>query len=383
MNKKKSIDLLGSTGSIGIQTLSVLKERSSLSINSLSAGKNIKLLLRQVREFNPKTICVSDKKDELLLKKNPLLRKLNIYSGQDGLRAIGKDKRSSILVSATSGTSTLLPTIDALKLGKRVCVASKEIFLLYGKQIMDLAKKHKGEIIPIDSEHSGLFQILRNESSESINKVYITASGGPFYGKKPKELKSVTPDEALKHPTWNMGKKISIDSATMMNKAIEIIEASIIFNLPSEKIVPIINKESHIHAIVEFVDGNVAFSGSLNDMKIPISYSLSYPSRMRISSINPKVDRNIDLIKVNEKSYKAFVLARKAMRIGGSLPTVMNAANTVAVEEFLSGNIRFLDIYKIIEKTMSNHNTKKDYSLKQILHINGIAQEYAYNIIKK
>jgi len=383
MNKKKSIDLLGSTGSIGIQTLSVLKERSSLSINSLSAGKNIKLLLRQVREFNPKTICVSDKKDELLLKKNPLLRKLNIYSGQDGLRAIGKDKRSSILVSATSGTSTLLPTIDALKLGKRVCVASKEIFLLYGKQIMDLAKKHKGEIIPIDSEHSGLFQILRNESSESINKVYITASGGPFYGKKPKELKSVTPDEALKHPTWNMGKKISIDSATMMNKAIEIIEASIIFNLPSEKIVPIINKESHIHAIVEFVDGNVAFSGSLNDMKIPISYSLSYPSRMRISSINPKVDRNIDLIKVNEKSYKPFVLARKAMRIGGSLPTVMNAANTVAVEQFLSGNIRFLDIYKIIEKTMSNHNTKKDYSLKQILHINGIAQEYAYNIIKK
>ena len=383
MNKKKSIDLLGSTGSIGIQTLSVLKERSSLSINSLSAGKNIRLLLRQVREFNPQTICVSDKKDELLLKKNPLLRKLNIYSGQDGLKAIGKDKRSSILVSATSGTSTLLPTIDALKLGKRVCVASKEIFLLYGKQIMNLAKKHKGEIVPIDSEHSGLFQILRNESSENINKVYITASGGPFYGKKPKELKSVTPDEALKHPTWNMGKKISIDSATMMNKAIEIIEASIIFNLPSEKIVPIINKKSHIHAIVEFVDGNVAFSGSLNDMKIPISYSLSYPSRTRISSINPKVDRNIDLIEVNENSYKAFILARKAMRIGGSLPTVMNAANTVAVEQFLSGNIGFLDIYKIIEKTMSNHNTKKNYSLKQILHINEIAQEYAYNIIKK
>ncbi|MFL2630545.1 MAG: 1-deoxy-D-xylulose-5-phosphate reductoisomerase [Thermodesulfobacteriota bacterium] len=383
MNKKKSIDLLGSTGSIGIQTLSVLKERSFLSINSLSAGKNIRLLLRQVREFNPQTICVSDKKDELLLKKNPLLRKLNIYSGQEGLKAIGKNKRSSILVSATSGTSTLLPTIDALKLGKRVCVASKEIFLLYGKQIMNLAKKHKGEIVPIDSEHSGLFQILRNESIENINKVYITASGGPFYGKKPKELKSVTPDEALKHPTWNMGKKISIDSATMMNKAIEIIEASIIFNLPSEKIVPIINKKSHIHAIVEFVDGNVAFSGSLNDMKIPISYSLSYPSRTRISSINPKVDRNIDLIEVNENSYKAFILARKAMRIGGSLPTVMNAANTVAVEQFLSGNIEFLDIYKIIEKTMSNHNTKKNYSLKQILHINEIAQEYAYNIIKK
>ena len=278
----KKIHILGSTGSIGKQTLSVInKNKDKYRVYSLAAGKSIKLLLNQVSKFKPQIICTMNKKDAILLKKNPFIKKMKILHGDEGLKEIGQSNKADILVSATSGVNSLIPTIEFLKLGKRVCVASKEIFLLFGEKINDTAKKYSGEIIPIDSEHSGLFQLIKNENINNIKKLYLTASGGPFFGRKMKELLNVTPKEALNHPTWSMGRKISIDSATMMNKAIEIIEASIMFNIPHNKILPIINKKSHIHSIVEFIDGNIMFSGSENDMKIPIGYSLSYPSRLK------------------------------------------------------------------------------------------------------
>ena len=385
MNKRRRcVAILGSTGSIGTQTLSVIKEQEGrFKVKSLSAGKNIPLLLKQISEFGPNFVCVQNKKDEIALKKNPLLRRIKIHSGEKGLKQIGEDPKNDILVASTSGINSLTPTIESLKRGKRVCIASKEIYLLFGREISRISKKFSGEIIPIDSEHSALFQLIRNEPKENIRKLYITASGGPFFNKKNSELKNVQPKDALKHPTWNMGKKISIDSATMMNKAIEIIEASIMFDLPGKIVSPVINLESHIHAVVEFVDGNYMISGSHNDMRIPISYSLNYPFRYTNNSFRFKPSKTIELIPIKEKDYKAIQLARKAIRIGGSMPTVMNAANSVAVGEFLNNKIKFLDILKIIEKTMEKHSPKFKYSLKEILKINVVASKDAFDIVNK
>ncbi len=385
MNKRRRyVAILGSTGSIGTQTLSVIKEQEGrFKVKSLSAGKNIPLLLKQISEFGPNFVCVQNKKDEIALKKNPLLRRIKIHSGEKGLKQIGEDPKNDILVASTSGINSLTPTIESLKRGKRVCIASKEIYLLFGREISRISKKFSGEIIPIDSEHSALFQLIKNEPKENIRKLYITASGGPFFNKKNSELKNVQPKDALKHPTWNMGKKISIDSATMMNKAIEIIEASIMFDLPGKIVSPVINLESHIHAVVEFVDGNYMISGSHNDMRIPISYSLNYPFRYTNNSFRFKPSKTIELIPIKEKDYKAIQLARKAIRIGGSMPTVMNAANSVAVGEFLNNKIKFLDILKIIEKTMEKHSPKFKYSLKEILKINVVASKDAFDIVNK
>ena len=213
MSKRDSVSILGSTGSIGKQTLSVIKEqKDKFKIESLAAGKNISLLLKQISEFKPTMVSVDSTKDQNLLKKNPLLKRIVVLSGEKGLRSIAKSKNIKSLVVATSGVNALVPTIDSLKLGKRVCIASKEVFLLYGKQIMKIAKNNNAEIIPIDSEHSALFQLIGNEPKENIRRLYITASGGPFFNKKRKDLKNVQPKDALKHPTWNMGEKISIDS---------------------------------------------------------------------------------------------------------------------------------------------------------------------------
>jgi len=310
MNKKNFVSILGSTGSIGKQTLSIIKEQSDkFKVESLAAGKNISLLLKQVSEFKPQNISIESKKDKLLLEKNPLLKKIKIFNGDEGLKKIANSKTIKSLVVATAGVNGLIPTIDCLKQGKRVCIASKEVFLLYGKQIMKIASKNNAEIIPIDSEHSALFQLIANEPTENIRRLYITASGGPFFNKKRKELENVKPRDALKHPTWNMGKKISIDSATMMNKAIEIIEASIMFDINHKMITPIVNLDSNIHAIAEFIDGTYSISGSYNDMRIPISYSLNYPLRQNKKKYKFKIQKKIELIPIKEQDYEAIRIA--------------------------------------------------------------------------
>ena len=380
----KKVSILGSTGSIGKQTLSVIaKNKEKFNVHSLSGGENINLLLKQSANFKPKIISVLKEDDALKLKKNPLLRKIKILNGDIGLKEISLSKEADILVSATSGVSSLIPTLEFLKLGKRVCVASKEIFLLLGNKITEVANKYSGEVIPIDSEHSGLFQLIKNEDVSNIKRVFLTASGGPFFGKKKEELRDVTPKEALNHPTWSMGNKISIDSATMMNKAIEIIEASIMFNIPHQIIHPIVNRKSHIHSIVEFIDGNIVFSGSYNDMRIPIGYALNFPNRLSSTKYKFHPGETMNLIKINEKTYKAFNLARKALDIGESMPAVMNAANTVAVEAFLKNRIKFTDILKIVDRTMKKHKPIRKINLKNIMNINEIASKDAYNIINK
>jgi len=380
----KKIHILGSTGSIGRQALSVIDENKNIfKVYSLASGRNIKLLLDQLSKFKPKIVSTLREQDAILLKKNPLLRKIRILHGQEGLDEIGRTSNADILISATSGVNSLNPTLEFLKMGKRVCIASKEIFLLFGRKITETAEKFSGEIIPIDSEHSGLFQLINKENIGDIRRIYLTASGGPFFGKKKKELLNVTPKQALNHPTWSMGDKISIDSATMMNKAIEIIEASIMFNIPHHKILPIINKKSHIHSIVELVDGNIMLSGSENDMKIPIAYSLSYPKRISLPKSKNLANNNIELIKINEKSYKAFTLARQALNLGGSMPAVMNAANNVAVESFLANKIKFTDILRLVEKVMARHKPVKRFNLKEIIDINEKASKDAYNIINQ
>ena len=381
MNKKNFVSILGSTGSIGKQTLSIIKEQSDkFKVESLAAGKNISLLLKQVSEFKPQNISIESKKDKLLLEKNPLLKKIKIFNGDEGLKKIANSKTIKSLVVATAGVNGLIPTIDCLKQGKRVCIASKEVFLLYGKQIMKIASKNNAEIIPIDSEHSALFQLIANEPTENIRRLYITASGGPFFNKKRKELENVKPRDALKHPTWNMGKKISIDSATMMNKAIEIIEASIMFDINHKMITPIVNLDSNIHAIAEFIDGTYSISGSYNDMRIPISYSLNYPLRQNKKEYKFKIQKKIELIPIKEQDYEAIRIARRAIEIGGTMPAIMNAANSTAVNQFLNNKIEFLDIYRVIKKTMKNNIPKHNASLKEVIKINKVASEDAFRI---
>ena len=277
---------------------------------------------------------------------------------------------NDILVASSSGINSIDTVIAALKKKKKICVASKEIFLLYGKEIMKISKKFNNKIIPIDSEHSGVFQLLESNRAEDVKKVYITASGGPFYGRKIKDLSKIKKEDALNHPTWKMGDKITIDSATLMNKGIEIIEAATIFNIPSDKICPIIDKKSKIHSIVEFIDGNYLFCASINDMRIPISYALNYPDKINFKS---KRTRNfletLSLSEINEEDHKAFRLVRYALKKGGSAIAVLNAANNIAVNEFLEDRIKFMDILNVVEKVIKNHTPIYNYKLNKILDI--------------
>lgn len=365
----KNISILGSTGSIGNQTLEVCEELG-IKIKSLSANKNITLLENQIRKYKPEIACVFDKTSAKTLKANVKDTNTKIVSGVDGLCEAATVKSSDVVLTAVSGMIGLQPTLEAIKAKKTIALANKETLVAGGNLVMQKAQENGVKILPVDSEHSAIFQCLEGcKDKNFLNKLILTASGGPFFGKNKKELQGVTVENALDHPNWSMGAKITIDSATMMNKGFEIIEACHLFNIPENKIDVIVHRESIIHSMVEYIDGSVIAQLGVPTMKTPIQYALTYPKR--IISENPKLDltkiKNLSFFEPDTNVFEAIEICRKAIRIGGSAPLIVNAANEVSVDLFLKNKIKFLEIIELVKLAVKNFKSQKLLSVEQIL----------------
>jgi len=374
----KKILVLGSTGSIGLNTLEIVRSfPDQFEIAGLTSNDNISLLKRQIEEFHPETVVVVNKTKAAELK-TMIGSKCKVLAEEEGLLEITRRGNYDILVSALVGFAGLAPTIEAIKQKKKIALANKETLVTAGEIIIQLCKEYDAELIPIDSEHSAIFQSLIGEKKETINKLILTASGGPFLNKAKSELEHVTIAEALKHPNWKMGNKITIDSATMMNKGLEIIEAFWLFGLPKEKIEVIIHPQSIIHSMVEFVDGSIKAQMSLPDMKLPILYALTFPERLHFSSIQT------DFAQINKLTFFApdfdkfscLKIAYDAIEEGGTAPCILNAANEVAVEKFLSGKIRFTGIPELITDALEKIACFKKADLDSVFESDLKTREY-------
>ncbi|MFV0363917.1 MAG: 1-deoxy-D-xylulose-5-phosphate reductoisomerase [Suipraeoptans sp.] len=365
------IAILGSTGSIGTQTLEVVRNFDDISVSSMCAGSNIDLLEEQIREFKPEIAAVGDEDKAAELKVRVQDTTTKVLSGMEGIIEAVTIESASVVVTAIVGMIGIRPTIEAIKAGKNIALANKETLVTAGHLIMPLAKEYGVNILPVDSEHSAIFQALRGNESKNISKIWLTASGGPFRGMKEEELLYVKPEDALKHPNWVMGKKITIDSATMVNKGLEVIEAKWLFGVDIDDVDIIIQPKSIIHSMIEYVDGSVMAQLGTPDMKLPIQYALFYPERRTMGG-----DR-LDFEKIKEikfdvpdkDTFYGVKLAYIAGRRGGSMPTVFNAANEMAVSQFLDNSIRFLEIYQIIEDCMTHHKVVENPTLDEILEI--------------
>jgi len=365
----KRIILLGSSGSIGESTCKVARALpEKMKIVGLAVGKSTDRLLEQAQEFGVKALAVSDAQAAENVK-NRLPSGAKFYSGPDGLTRMVEDTQADMVLVAIVGTAGLAPALAALQSGKDLAVASKEILVLAGSAVMAEAKKRGKQILPVDSEHNAIFQCLQGANGKEVRKVILTASGGPFRQSSSQEMEKVTVAQALKHPTWSMGKKITIDSATMFNKGLEMIEAHWLFGLPMSRVDVVVHPQSIVHSMVEFIDGSVLAQLSVTDMCFPIQYAVTYPERMP-SGLPP-----LDLAKLgslsfeapDEKRFPALRLAREAGEAGGTLPGVFNAANEVAVEAFLEGRISFPRIWGMVESVMQEHRTEKNPNLDSIV----------------
>ncbi|HOK08255.1 MAG TPA: 1-deoxy-D-xylulose-5-phosphate reductoisomerase [Candidatus Hydrogenedens sp.] len=368
INTIKKITLLGSTGSIGQNALDVIRSfKDSFSVVGLAAHSNIELLKKQINEFKPKYVAVYDVTFANKLKKE--FKDLTIFVGKEGLKEITSIK-VDIILSAIVGAVGLEPLLAGIAHCNTVAIANKEPLVMAGGIIVDKAKKESVELIPVDSEHSAIFQCLLGQKPETIEKIYLTASGGPFYKSTFTELDSVTPDDAIKHPTWNMGKKISVDSATLMNKGLEIIEAMWLFHLDVEKIDVVIHPQSIIHGLVEFTDGNILAHLGPTDMKLPILFSFTYPERAKkhIKRLNLFELSHLSFDVPDTKKFPCLDLARTSAKQGGVIPAVLNAANEVAVHAFCNKKITFKQIPLVIEKTLNRmSHQNRPYTLESIL----------------
>ena len=365
----KKIAILGSTGSIGTQTLDVVRANGDIQVLGLSAGKNIAMLEDQVREFSPKLVAVWDEAlaRELAVKIQDTDTK--VVSGMDGLLELAVLEGVEILVTAIVGMIGIRPTMEAIKAGKDIALANKETLVTAGHLIMDLAKEHGVRILPVDSEHSAIYQCLRGEEYRTIDKLLITASGGPFRGRTTAELENVTVEDALKHPNWAMGQKITIDSATLVNKGLEVMEAKWLFDVDIDCIQVVVQPKSIIHSMVQFNDGAVMAQLGTPDMKLPIQYALYYPERRYLAGnrLDFSTLKSIAFEEPDMDTFLGLSMAMEASRIGGSMPTVFNAANEKAVALFLKKQIQFLDIYRIIRDSMDAHEVIPSPGLEQIL----------------
>lgn len=367
----KKISVLGSTGSIGTQTLEVVRQnQDKLVVTAMSAGRNVDLFEKQVREFKPAIACMGDEEAAADLKQRIAdLSGIRVLAGMDGMLEMASDPGSEIMVTAIVGMIGIRPTIAAIESGKDIALANKETLVCAGHIIMPLAKKMGIRILPVDSEHSAIFQSLQGSPAERISRIILTCSGGPFRGMKADELADKTCEDALKHPNWNMGKKITIDSATLVNKGLEVMEASWLFGVDTDRICVTIHPQSVLHSAVEYADGAVIGQMGTPDMKLPINYALFYPDRMPMNA------RKLDLFSVSaltfEKpdtdTFRGLALAMDAAKTGGTMPTVFNAANEEAVARFLDHKIGFLDIYDDIEKAMRDHKVIPDPTVDEIL----------------
>ena len=373
----KRIAVLGSTGSIGTQTLEIVRTNKDIKITALAAGNNIELLEKQIREFKPSIAAVwnEEKAAELKIKTADL--DVEILSGMDGLLAAASWKDSQIVVTAIVGMIGILPTIEAIKAGKDIALANKETLVTAGHIIMPLAEQYKVSILPVDSEHSAIFQSLQGGQRKALHKILLTASGGPFRGKKQEDLLNIQVEDALKHPNWAMGRKITIDSSTMVNKGLEVIEAKWLFGVEVDKVQVVVQPQSVIHSMVEYEDGAIIAQLGTPDMKLPIQYALYYPKRRYLPGDRLDFWRmgKLDFEKPDMDTFYGLALAYEAGRTGGSLPTVFNAANEMAVGQFLNREIKYLEIIEIIEDCMRAHKNIENPTLDQILETE--AETYA------
>lgn len=365
----KNVAIIGSTGSIGTQTLEIARQNPDINICALSAGSNIELLEKQAREFKPELVGLWDETlaDDLRVRLSDM--QIRVVSGMEGLIEIAECQSSDILVTAIVGMIGIRPTIAAIQAGKDIALANKETLVTAGHIIMPLAKEKGVSILPVDSEHSAIFQSLQGNSHDSVAKILLTASGGPFRGKKREDLKHVTLADALKHPNWSMGRKITIDSATMVNKGLEVIEAKWLFDVEPEHIEVVIQPQSIIHSMVEYKDGAVMAQLGTPDMKLPIQYALFYPERRYLpgARLDFSTLSSIVIEKPDMDTFLGLKFAYEAIAKGGSMPTVFNAANEYAVKQFLDGKIDFLDIYEIIRASMENHKLIENPDIDEIL----------------
>ena len=374
----KKVAILGSTGSIGTQTLEVVRENGDLQITALAAGGNVDLMEKQIREFHPALAAMWTEEKAKELRDRVKDLPVKVVSGMDGLLEVATDPASEILVTAIVGMIGIRPTIAAMKAGKDIALANKETLVTAGHIIMPLAEECHVKILPVDSEHSAIFQCLNGEHKDQLKKILLTASGGPFRGKKKEELKNVQVEDALKHPNWSMGRKITIDSATLVNKGLEMMEARWLFGVEPKDIQIVVQPKSIIHSMVEFVDGAVIAQLGTPDMKLPIQYALFYPDRRPLPG--KRLDfyemKSITFEKPDTDTFLGLPLAYRAIHAGGSMPTVFNAANEKAVALFLDKKIRFLTIYDLIQGAMENHKVVENPSVEQILEAEAEAHAF-------
>ena len=367
----KKIAILGSTGSIGSQTLEVARENGDIEITGLAAGSNITLLEEQIREFSPKLAAVWSEEKAQELRVRVADTDTRIVSGMDGLLQVSTLEDTEILVTAVVGMIGIRPTIEAIKAGKDIALANKETLVTAGHIIMPLAREKQVSILPVDSEHSAIFQSLQGNESKAVHKILLTASGGPFRGKKEEELMEIRVEDALKHPNWTMGQKITIDSATMVNKGLEVIEAKWLFGVEVDRVQVVVQPQSIVHSMVEYVDGAVIAQLGTPDMKLPIQYALYYPQRRYLPG--DRLDflslGRLEFEKPDMDTFYGLRLAYEAGKAGGSLPTVFNAANELAVSMYLKREVKFLEIVEIIEDCMRAHHNIENPDLQQILDV--------------
>lgn len=379
----RTISILGSTGSIGTQTLEVVEILGNIKVAGISGNHNIDLLERQARAFRPRLIAVIDAENAERLQRRLSDMPCQVLAGMDGLLAVATMEEVDTVVTSVVGNVGLRPTFAAITAGKNIALANKETLVSAGQLVMDLAKKYGSSIYPVDSEHSAIFQALQGNHGNSIRRILLTASGGPFRGKTKAELAKVTASDALQHPNWNMGKKITIDSATLMNKGLEVMEAKWLFDIDIHQIEVLVHPQSIIHSAVEYDDGAIIAQMGEPDMRVPIQYALTYPKR--IANPFPKMDfskrTQFTFEKPDLETFRCLALAYRAMEIGGTMPTVLNAANEIAVEKFLHEKINFLDIPVLIEKTMQAYTVKQEYTLEDLLQADAWARTYARTIV--
>ncbi len=381
----KNICILGSTGSIGTQALDIIRsKKSEYRLIAISGNLNIDLLYAQAVEFRPNYVAVMDSRVYGILSEKLKNYGITVLKGIEGLKYISTLDDVDIVLTSVVGMIGLTPTIAAIQAGKIIALANKETLVVGGELITDQLKKSKSTIIPVDSEHSAILQCMNGEDPKSINRIILTASGGPFRGKSKSQLIDVTPDQAIKHPKWNMGKKISIDSATLMNKALEVIEAHWLFNVKYENIEVVVHPQSIIHSMVEYIDGSIIAQMSNTDMKHPIQYAFDYPNRHStvVGYLDLIEKGNITFERPDTETFECLNFGYTAGKIGGTMPTVMNAANEEAVKQFLNGKIRFLDIADIIRESMETHTVDYELTIEKIINLEIQVRENVNKMIK-
>lgn len=383
----KKISILGSTGSIGTQALDVIAHnQDKFKVTALSCAKSLPLLCRQIEEFSPEAVAVRDEADAKELADK--YRDLEIFWGAEGLKTIASMESCDMVLNSLMGMKGLEPTMAAIESGKDIAFANKETLVAGGQLVMDAVKKHGVAMLPVDSEHSAIFQSLQGNQDNEIRRILLTASGGPFRGYSLEQLEQVSLEQALNHPNWSMGSKITIDSATMMNKGLEVIEARWLFDVPLEKIQVVVHPQSILHSAVEYMDSSVIGQMGNPDMRIPIAYAFSYPERIDLSDVTQPLDlfslkEGMSFYPADRSVFKTIDLAYEACREGGSCPVVLNGANEVLVDLFLHGKIRFIDIQNFLIQMMEAHQTKRNLDLETILEEDMRGREDVRKLVEK